>query len=284
MRVGPLVDAVFAEPRLAQIYDASDPDRGDLDAYRAMAVEFGAGSVLDIGCGTGSLACRLALLGKNVTGLDPAAASLDVARRKPGADRVRWIEGDATGLPPMQVDLVTMTGNVAQVFLTDEGWTATLRAARSALRPGGILAFEVRDPAREAWREWNREQSHRRVELPGGGAVETWVDLTDVGSSLVSFRQTFVFVDRGAVLISDSTLRFRERNEITDSLRAAGLTLEEIRDAPDRPGLELVFIARRLDQNPAPNPPIVEAEKFTSRLRSAEKSTTFTAPLLALMR
>jgi ubiquinone/menaquinone biosynthesis C-methylase UbiE len=47
-----------------------------------------------------------------VTGVDPAAGSLSVARAKPGATRVCWIDGDATALPPLQVDFATMTGNV----------------------------------------------------------------------------------------------------------------------------------------------------------------------------
>ena len=44
------------------------------------------------------------------SGVDPAAASLDVARAKPSADAVRWIDGDATSLPAMQVDPATFTG------------------------------------------------------------------------------------------------------------------------------------------------------------------------------
>jgi len=47
------------------------------------------------------------------------------------------------------------------------------------------------------------------------------------------------------VLNSDSTLRFRSRAELADSLAAAGLAVEEVRDAPDRPGREFVFIAHR---------------------------------------
>jgi len=35
------------------------------------------------------------------------------------------------------VDLATMTGNVAQVFLTDEEWGSVLQSAHAALRPGG---------------------------------------------------------------------------------------------------------------------------------------------------
>ena len=242
-----MADAIFEEPRLVEIYDPLDPDRIDLDAYIALVDEFGAQSVLDIGCGTGTFACLLAQRGKDVTSVDPASASLDLARRKSGAARVRWLKGDATTLPPLQVDMVTMTGNVAQVFVTNEDWVSTLRAARSALRPDGLLVFEVRDPARERWREWNRDRSFRRVELPEVGVIETWVDLTDISEPLVSFRHTFIFEADGAVLVSDSTLRFRDQSEIGDSLRASGFALEEVRDAPDRPGREFVFIARRTD-------------------------------------
>src|SRR5688572_12036632 len=119
-------DAIFDDPRLAQVYDPLDPDRSDLDAYAAIVDELGARSVLDIGCGTGTFACPLARRGIEVTGVDPAAASLDVARGKPGADAVRWVHGDATTLPALQVDAAFMTANVAQVFLTDEAWDATL--------------------------------------------------------------------------------------------------------------------------------------------------------------
>jgi len=240
-----VADALFSEPRLAELYDPLDPDRSDLDVYVAMAAEFGAESVVDIGCGTGTLACLLARLGLTVTGVDPAAASLAVARRKPGAGRVTWLQTGGTAVPPLGADLVTMTGNVAQVFVTDQEWAAVLRAVRQALRPGGRLVFESRDPARKVWLAWNRGQTYRRVEIPGAGPIQTWTDLTGAGGGLVSFRSTVVFDSDGAVLTSDSTLRFRERAELTDSLAAAGLVVDEVRDAPDRPGLEFVFIARK---------------------------------------
>ena len=242
-----MADALFAEKRLADIYDLLEPDREDLVAYTAIVDEFDVGSVLDIGCGTGTFACLLALRGKSVTGIDPATASVDVARLKPGADRVQWLTGDASTLPPGPFDMVTMTGNVAQVFLTDVEWLSVLRSAHAALRRHGLLVFEVRDPDREGWRDWTRDRSARRLELPGFGVVDTWVDLTHVDPPFVSFRTTFIFDVDGAVLISNSTLRFRNRAEIEESLDSAGFVVRELRGAPDRPDLEFVFIADRND-------------------------------------
>lgn len=61
-----MADAIFEQPRLAEIYDPLDPDRSDLEAYAALADEFGAAAVLDVGCGTGTLACLLAARGLEV--------------------------------------------------------------------------------------------------------------------------------------------------------------------------------------------------------------------------
>ncbi|MEV0324562.1 class I SAM-dependent methyltransferase [Streptomyces sp. NPDC050658] len=240
-----MVDAIFGNPRLAALYDPLDPDRGDLDAYLRIAEEFGARRVLDIGCGTGVLALLLADRGIEVVGVDPARASVDVARAKPGGERVRWICGDATALPPLRVDLATMTGNVAQAIHDPQVWRQTLRGAFDALRPGGRLVFETRDPAKRAWEAWNREATHRVREVPGAGAIESWTELVDMDGPLVTFRGTFVFAGDGEVITSDSTLRFREREEVAADLSAQGFAVDDVRDAPDRPGKEFVFVARR---------------------------------------
>lgn len=238
-------DPIFSDPRLATLYDPLDPDRSDLDVYAAIAQEFHAGSVLDVGCGTGVFALMLAARGLDVVGVDPAEASLNVARAKPGAEAVRWIHGDATDVPPLGADLAVMTANVAQVFLSDADWRDTLRAVGKALRPDGRLVFETRDPERRAWQNWSRDHTFSTVEVPGVGPVQSWCEVLDVSPPYVSFRWTYVFKSDGAVLASDSTLRFRDRGEIEASLQECGFVVDELRDAPDRPGRELVFVARR---------------------------------------
>jgi SAM-dependent methyltransferase len=151
-----VADELFEHPRLAAVYDALDADRGDLDIYVGIVIELGAKLVVDVGCGTGTFALMLAGRGVDVVAVDPAGASLDVARSKPGADRVRWVHGDATGLPAElegRVDLAVMIGNVAQAIVEEPDWANTLKVVQRCLRPGGYLVFETRRLEQRGWEE-----------------------------------------------------------------------------------------------------------------------------------
>jgi SAM-dependent methyltransferase len=273
-----VADAIFAHPRLAPLYDAFDGPRDDLPAYVSIADELGAHRVLDVGCGTGSLAIMLAGAGRTVIGADPAAASLDVAKSKDTSNAVTWVHTDAAGVaavaadlaagvpaagadlaagvpaagadlaagvPAAGADLAVMTGNVAQVFLTDEDWAQALQAIGAALRPRGYLVFETRRPARRAWQEWAADAGTTTRDIPGSGQVERRGEVTAVKLPFVSFRYTYTFRADGAVITSDSTLRFRGREELESSLAAQAYQVLEVREAPDRPGYEFIFITQR---------------------------------------
>jgi SAM-dependent methyltransferase len=195
--------------------------------------------VLDLGCGTGTLAILLATRGFEVMAVDPARAMLDVARAKPGAGRVEWICGDGASLPEhLGVDLVTMSGNAAQAIVADDAWQDTLHGVHAALTPGGRFVFETRKPSARAWEMWNREQSY--VSLDG---MESWQEVTEVAWPIVTFDSTTVFPD-GTRVVATSRLRFREKAELAADLQAASFVVENVRDAPDRPGREFVLIAR----------------------------------------
>ena len=223
-----------------------DGDRSDLDAYVAITEELSASSIVDVGCGTGSFAVRLAALGKNVVGVDPAGASLDVARTKLNGRHVRWVDGDATALGGLHLaaDLVVMTGNVAQVFVSDDDWATTLDAIHACLRPAGWLVLETRRPEVRDWEGW--ETAPTTVAIPGGANVVVSSTVTEVALPLVTFASTTTI--GGEVVHSASTLRFRTRREVEEDLDDHGFETVEVRDAPDRRGKEFVFLARRIDE------------------------------------
>lgn len=99
--------------------------------------------------------------------------------------------------------------------------------------------FETRVPARQAWREWTREATRTVQHIDDVGTFDDWLEVVDVRPSLVTFRWTCVFAWDGQELISDSTLRFCERDEVEADLTAHGYRVTEVREAPDRPGLGL---------------------------------------------
>lgn len=156
---------------------------------------------------------------------------------------MRWLHGTASDLPALAADAAVMTGNVAQVFLTDEAWAETLQGIRTALRSSGALVFETRRPERRAWEDWRAETGETVHEVPGVGRVVSRPTAFEVALPLVTFADEFLFED-GTVLTSSSTLRWRDKAELRATLTAAGFEVEEIRDAPDRPGREFVVIAR----------------------------------------
>jgi SAM-dependent methyltransferase len=243
-------DATFADPRQAVLYDFFNGDRSDLDAYVGIAHEVRARHVVDVGCGTGSLAVRLAELGLSVTGVDPAGASLDVARAKPNGELVTWIHGDATALVGLvsAADLALMTGNAAQVFVLDEDWYATLGAIRACLRPGGWFVFETRRSEVRDWETWERTPSP--VTMPDGRTAVVSCTVTEVAPPFVTFAGSMAVA--GEILRSTSTLRFRERDELERDLSRHGFTVVDVREAPDRPGQEMVFLARVGDDDGTP--------------------------------
>jgi SAM-dependent methyltransferase len=91
------VDEVFDDEFLASLYDYFNPWTPSDNFYFNMTKEID-GCVLDLGCGTGMLACRIASIGLSVTGVDPAKGMLRAAMSRDGGDRVNWIRGDGRNL------------------------------------------------------------------------------------------------------------------------------------------------------------------------------------------
>lgn len=157
------------DPRLAADYDDTTSARQDFDFFAGVLADRAPTRIVDLGCGSGTFTTELALAGYAMTGVDPNPAFLAIAQAKPGGDRVTWIRGTSRDVPDSAFDAALMTSHVAQEFRSDAEWAAVLADLRRGLVPGGLLAFDTRDPAARAWETWPTEW---HVRLPGGDFVD----------------------------------------------------------------------------------------------------------------
>jgi ubiquinone/menaquinone biosynthesis C-methylase UbiE len=162
-----------------RFYDVMVPDwPGEIEFYRALAadVKERGGSVLEVACGTGRVALRLARDGVSMVGMDYSPDMLVAARRKSqDLSNVRWVEGDMQSFALGEVfDLVIIPGHSFQYMLTPQAQGDCLSCIRRHLKTGGKLVVHLdhqdldwlgdlclgRGTGFEEWREyWIEEQA-----------------------------------------------------------------------------------------------------------------------------
>ncbi len=242
-----MVDRLFEEPTLAELYDAFCVGRRDFDFYLPLVMS--AASVLDVGCGTGEL-LRLARQSRHagrLCGLDPAGAMLDQARREPG---VEWVLGDLTSVDwKREFDLIVMTGHAFQVLVDDDEIRDALVAIRSALTDDGRFVFETRNPEVREWESWVPENA---VTVEHGSSTVKMAHQVEqpVVGDVVSFTATFSSPSWDQPQVSRSRLRFLSKEKLGGFLADAGLVIEDQFGNWDRQPLtsvspEIITVAMR---------------------------------------
>lgn len=242
------VDFLFADARLAALYDALCAGRGDFAFYLPLVLS--AGAVLDVGCGTGELLhlAREAGHRGRLCGLDPAVGMLEQARTR--AD-IEWILGDLAAVRfDRAFDLVVMSGHAFQVFVTDDDLRVALAAIRAALTDDGCFAFETRNPLARAWERWTPANPQEITDAAGAVVRVVYAVETPVAGDLVSFTSTYTSLSWDGPQVSRSTLRFLDVAALSSFLAEAGLAIAEQFGDWDRQPLtatspEIITIARR---------------------------------------
>ncbi|MDG4858068.1 class I SAM-dependent methyltransferase [Streptomyces sp. T-3] len=245
-----MVDDAYDDERLAELYDLFNPwsPRGDSAFYLDLVM--GAQSVLDVGCGTGTLLHRAREAGHTgrLVGLDPAVGMLGRARAR---DDVEWVLGDAASAYwEGEFELAVMTGHAFQGLVKDDELRASLAAIRRALASGGRFVFETRNPGARAWERWTPEHA-AEVAGPDGTLVRAAHEVElPVEGDVVHFNTTFSSSGWAQERVSRSSLRFLGREELGGFLAEAGLVVEEQygdwgRGAVTGAGPEIITVAGR---------------------------------------
>ncbi|MBQ0983591.1 class I SAM-dependent methyltransferase [Streptomyces sp. F63] len=112
-------------------------------------------TALDVGCGTGRFARRLAARGIAVDAVDPAAEVIEAARARPGhgdgrpEPRFRRADITRAPLPAGHYDVISCLASIHHVPF------GTVAALRDALAPRGVLlilgCYRAASPADRAW-------------------------------------------------------------------------------------------------------------------------------------
>jgi ubiquinone/menaquinone biosynthesis C-methylase UbiE len=208
---------------IAEVYDVANPWGPDAEFYVSL-VGREPREVLDLGCGTGVFALSVAERGHRVTGVDPADAMLDVARRKPDAERVEWVAASAQSYrSAKRFDLIVMMGHAFQCLLTDAETLSVLETMRAHLKQNGRVAFETRNPRIDWASEW-AGRLPRKLVVEAGEIIET-LEVDGYEGEFISFRTHYQFQDR--TLTTSSRLRFPSKEHVEELMAQARLAVVE---------------------------------------------------------
>ena len=240
----------FSDPRLVALYDTLNSFGDDSEFFCKQAERLSAKTIGDLGCGTGLLTVELAKRGHQMTGIEPSEAMLAVARAKPWADQIKWIQGSFEQMDGLKADMVLMTSHVAQFFFDEKEWRAMLQAAHKALNSGGHLVFDIRRLSNPLFVGWPTENNRRKFENTAAGPVEWWFKPLSREGKRVRYELHYFFVRSGEEVVSVNELVFRSREEITEAFSSTGFAIKAVygdwggspahTDSP-----EMIFVAER---------------------------------------
>ena len=145
-------DEYFARHRAS----GTDLDWGGrwTEPFLPLLREAGAERVLELGCGTGNDAARLAEAGFDVVALDGSEEAIALARRHRD---VKFLVADMTEpLPFADSSFGAVMANVSLHMFTDAVTRAVFAEIERVLRPGGLLLFHVNADSDRPLRAVNR--------------------------------------------------------------------------------------------------------------------------------
>jgi hypothetical protein len=150
---------------------------------------------------------------------------LNIAKGKPCAERVEWVESSAQNYDShRRFDLILMTGHAFQILLTDTDALAVLEQMQGHLKARGRVAFESRNPSVNWAGEWAGRQ--RLFRTSAGGELLEVLEVTNHDAEFISFQTTYR--RPRLTLTTSSTLRFPSRESMESLIARSGLVVHNV--------------------------------------------------------
>jgi SAM-dependent methyltransferase len=239
------------------LYDEKDYD-AECDVLERIFREYAEKpitSILDLGCGTGNYALRLAQRGYEVCGVDLSESMLEIARKKmqKTSTAIHFFHSDITTFQlNQQFDAAIMMFAVLGYQHTNEQIAKTLKNTSAHLKSGGLLIFDVwygpavlsQKPQEKCRVIHSGKDTIIRVTRP---ELDTFHQICDVRFILYHIR------NGGSVVETDEVhrMRFFFAQELSMALESAGFKVmrmgqfPEIERDPTDSSWNIVVVARK---------------------------------------
>jgi SAM-dependent methyltransferase len=203
--------------------------------------------ILDLACGYGRHANRLAALGHTVTGIDLTSGFLDIARKDANErhDKVTYLQGDMRQLSYTDEFERVMLLFTTFGYFDDEANLQVLVNIKNALKPGGLLIFDL--PNRDVQL---RDMKPAFVIEKEGNLMVDRLSFDNLHGRLVNKR---IVIRDGIRKDKPFSIRLYNPNEIQGMIDKAGMELYHLYGGLD--GKEysaemhrMVVVARKPDQ------------------------------------
>lgn len=241
----------FNDARLARIYDLFNWLHQDEVFWLDQIAKISPKRVIDFGCWTGLLTCKIAEKWYSVVWIDPAKSMLDLAINKPFIDKVVWIIWSTEVLTTLwEVDVIVMTSHVAQFFVGDSEWKKLLVEAYSCLSKWGYILFDSKNPNLAPWKSWIKEKSLHQKQADNEN-IEMWTELLELWEKTTKHKHHYTFERSWETLTASTTLIYRSKDEIVRDLEDIGFIIENIywnfywKKYNENTSKEMIFLARK---------------------------------------
>ncbi len=234
----------IAYDRFAELYDLMMGDRQPFVDFYSGLLEPSQISLLDVGCGTGTITVALARALRamrngqpvRVAGLDGSSRMLQVAASHDAS--IEWIGGDLRAIPTKgPFDLAICAFNTLQ-HVDGPGLGQAFRSTRSVLAEGALFAFDIYKPNLDYLSLPQRNRLARDLAHPDGRRLEIRED-TDFDDDSQVLAVTWRLVEAGkpeAPPLAETCYRMwqHEPDDVARALADNGFSIVERFGALDR--------------------------------------------------